>query len=364
VDHRLPAGTVDLDDLDEIQRVDRSRFLLAVERISEHILDACARASAVEALPAAEGLRSMAILGMGGSALAGDVCRALLADSPLFIRTVRGYACPPWVGADTLVFAVSHSGDTDETLHAMTTALARGARVIAVSRGGACAALARERGLPLVEIPRGFRASTAVAYLIVPLLVLCERLGLCSLGPAVVETVQMLRDRLAELGASSPVARNSAKQLASRLLDRLPVVYGSEGLSSVAAYRWKCQFNETAKVPAFSHVFPELTHNEVEGWGAWREITPNAETLILRDPSEHPHLRRKVDAAISLLSTSGHAVHEIHPRGSSPLARLFDLISFGDFVSTYLALLRGEDPMPVDVVKSFKRVVADSGVAS
>ena len=182
------------------------------------------------------------------------------------METVKGDRLPGWVGRETLVFAVSHSGETDETLYTVKRAIESKAQVIAVSRGGELGALGQELALPFVEVPPGFRASTAVAYLIIPLLLICERLGLTPpLGEAIPETVGLLRARCEQYGRESPSSANLAKQLAGWLLKKLPVVYGTEGLAAMAAYRWKCQFNETAKVPAYWNVFTELNHNEVVG---------------------------------------------------------------------------------------------------
>ena len=45
------------------------------------------------------------------------------------------------------------------------------------------------------------------------------------------------------------------------------MIAGAE-LAAAAAYRWKCQFNENAELPAFASVLPEADHNEVVGWEA------------------------------------------------------------------------------------------------
>jgi len=76
-------------------------------------------------------------------------------------------------------------------------------------------------------------------------------------GPDLDETAQVLTDVRNELDINVPTADNPAKQLAIKLFERLPVVYGAQFLSEVAR-RWKTQFNENAKTWSFFEVLPEL----------------------------------------------------------------------------------------------------------
>jgi glucose/mannose-6-phosphate isomerase len=66
----------------------------------------------------------------------------------------------------------------------------------------------------------------------------------------------------------------------------VPVIWGGDGIASVAAARWKTQFNENAKVPAWASSLPELDHNEVVGWT--RPAGDGYMVIALRDEDEHP----------------------------------------------------------------------------
>ena len=93
------------------------------------------------------GVRSVVILGMGGSAISGDLARTLGADlASVPIEVVRGYRIPGYVDSNTLVLAISYSGETEETLAAFDAASERTASLIVVASGGG---LLRGRRLPV-----------------------------------------------------------------------------------------------------------------------------------------------------------------------------------------------------------------------
>ncbi|TMK48453.1 MAG: SIS domain-containing protein, partial [Actinobacteria bacterium] len=279
-----PAGTPphDLDDPEELAAADPSDFLRAVEALPEQLGEAIGLARAVDDLPPAEGLKAIAVLGMGGSGISGELCRSVLAPvAPVPVVTIRNYDLPAWVGPDTLVFAVSYSGDTEETLCAFRQAAARGARIVAVTTGGALAEEAAAGGYPVILVPGGLMPRAALGYVGMPPLVVCGRLGLTpGLDAALDEAVEVTARRAAECHRSVPAASNPAKALAVRLAGYLPLVWGSDGIAGAAAYRLKCQLNENAKVLAGWATFPELNHNEVVGlYRSGGDVAPNPAPL-------------------------------------------------------------------------------------
>jgi glucose/mannose-6-phosphate isomerase len=156
----------------------------------------------------------------------------------------------------------------------------------------------------------------------------------------------------AALGPQAPIAANEAKRLAEWLGDRTPVVWGSEGPAEAAALRWKTQFNENAKVPAWASVLPELDHNEIEGWSEGRGNGFGA--LVLRHPGEHPRIPARVEATMEAAAPSGLEVRQVHAEGQRPLEWLLSLVMLGDFASIYLAVLRSVDPMPIPMLTGLK----------
>ncbi|MGH2705010.1 MAG: bifunctional phosphoglucose/phosphomannose isomerase [Actinomycetota bacterium] len=346
-----------LDDVSSFARVDPDDFLGVVERFPHQLLEAWQIGLDAGGLPDVAGIDSIAVLGMGGSGISGDVASAVLGPvTRLIIGSVKGYAVPGWVGPGTLLFAVSYSGDTEETLAAFDAALERGARVVIVASGGELAERGRSGGVPVIGVPGGLQPRAAIGYLAMPILAVCARLGLVPpLADEIAEAAALAEARARECGRASPVGRNPAKALALRLARSLPVVYGSEGVAAVAAYRWKCQLNEVAKVPATTGIYPEVNHNEVVGWGGRADIARKCALVVLRHPGEHPRVARRIEVTRSLLGGNFGVVEEVATQASSRLARLLDLAYIGDFTSTYLALATGIDPTPVEIIDRLKR---------
>ncbi len=149
--------------------------------------------------------------------------------------------------------------------------------------------------------------------------------------------------------------RNRAKSLAARLKGRVPIVYGAGPFSSVAK-RWQTQFNENAKVLAFASVFPEADHNELVGWcedAAARRFAP----ILLRDADESPELKHRLDVTAEMIGRAVR-VQQVRDDHEELLCRMLGLLFLGDFVSLYLAVLRGVDPVPVNPIDELKARLA------
>lgn len=311
---------------------------------------------AAPALPARPA--GVAVLGMGGSAIGGDIVLAVASHLPVPAVVVRGYELPAWVGPRTLVVAVSYSGDTEETLAATRVALERGCTPLCVASGGALAGLAAERGLPLVAAPAGLQPRAALGYLAMPLLAALERAGLVAAADGdVSEAATLLADAGRECAPGVADEFNPAKAVARRLHRRVALVYGA-GLTAPAARRWKTQVNENAKAPAFFAELPELDHNEIEGWNGGAGLAARSHVVVLEDLHASERLRRRTALTVAALSRQGVSVERLESRGVSPLARALTLVTLGDHASFYLALLEGVDPTPVAAILRLKADLA------
>ncbi len=326
--------------------------------LPEQVQEAYEAALAIDGLPEGDDLDSIVVLGMGGSGIAGDIlAAAAVGASRVPVSVVKSYELPAWVGPSTLVFAVSSSGDTEETLSGTEAALASGAAVIAVTSGGRLKAMADAHGMPVVGVPASIpQPRAAIGAMGVPPLVLAERIGLLSgFAEQVPDAVRQLARRRDQLvGPASP-----AREIARRIGRTIPLVHGAQGLSSVAASRWKTQVNENAKSPAFWAAQPELCHNEIAGWAQFGDVTRQVVTQVaLRSADDHPQIARRFAWVDEMLREVVADVIEVWSEGDGPLARFFDLVIVGDFVSLHLAERDGVDPGPVPILGELKDALA------
>lgn len=301
---------------------------------------------------------AVVILGMGGSAIGGDLVRTLFQDTcPIPIVTVREYDLPGWVTAQTLVIGSSYSGNTEETLSAFDQAMARGCHLLAMTTGGRLAEKAGAAGVPLFRFTYKAMPRAALGYSLIPLIGILQGLGFIGdQAAAVQEAIRVMSAWQEEIDLPVPTARNAAKGLALRLHGKIPVVYGS-GILAEVARRWKGQFNENAKNWAVFEVLPELNHNAVLGYECPGDLAGRLVVLMLTCAADHPRVAIRGQVTAELLTKAGVAVEWVRARGQSPLAQVLSLVHFGDYVSYYLALLNGVDPSHVKAIDYLKAVL-------
>jgi glucose/mannose-6-phosphate isomerase len=327
-----------------LDRVDSGDQLGAVLALPDHLRDALWRVeSASLERHASSGL---IVCGMGGSAIGGDLAAAALGDrQQLPIAVVRSYELPPWTPLDRTALFSSYSGNTEETIACYAAAEAVGARRIAATTGGALAEVAREDGVPVVGLPAGLQPRAAVGYAFA---VAAEVAALCGAG-------EPLRTEIAVAAAHLEQAREGiverAGELAEAIGDAIPLFYGCDLTASVA-YRWKCQVNECAKLPAFANILPELDHNEIVGWDGAGEGEFAA--VFLEDRDQHPRERERFELTASLIAPGAAHVARIETEGETRTERLLRAVMLGDLVSLHMAARRGVDPTPVQVIEQLK----------
>jgi glucose/mannose-6-phosphate isomerase len=340
--------------------LDSEGMFEATAGLPEQIETAAAGARGLRGLPRGPSVEHVVVLGMGGSGIAGNVLEA--AGAPLLpvpVAVVKSYECPAYVGEGSLVFAISFSGNTEETLQAASDAALQGGSVVAITSGGELAKLAESWGAPIIPVPAALpQPRTAIGATAIPTLVVLEEIGLLRgaghwIGLAV-EQLKHRRDQLMAAGDESEAAA-----IARRIGRTFPIIYGGGALGTTAAQRWKTQVNENAKAPAFWGAQPELCHNEICGWGQHGDITRQLLTLVqLRHDGEHPQVGRRFELVEEMIREVVAGVIEVRAEGDGDLAQLFDLIMMGDFVSLWLAVQEGIDPGPVPVLTALKEQLA------
>ena len=317
-----------------------------------HLRDALWRVDSAALRPPAEP-GGLIVAGVGGSGIGGRLAVAAIgprAERP--IELAPGYGLPPWASADCTVLCSSYSGATEETLSCYDEAGELGARRIVATTGGALAERARRDGVPVIPLPGGFQPRAAVGYAMV---VALEVAALAGAGPSLraeVEAAAALAEQLVADWRPDGPQDGEAKRLARALHDTVPVVTGAE-LTAAVAYRWKTQFNENAKLPAFAGELPEANHNEIESWRA-SPAYGRFSTVLLDDEETHERTRLRVRLTAELVADGAEAVEVIPTRGETRTERVVSLVLLGDLVSLYAAILRGVDPVGIDALKTLK----------
>ncbi len=296
--------------------------------------------------------------GMGGSAL-----WALLSQSwPSYnvpFDVIRGYDAPTYVNSKTLFIAASYSGNTEETLSALTQAEHKGAYVVVIASGGKLVDIARAKSYPLVELPKIDKPRYGALYGLKGLLTIGESLGVLADAKVFQElkpAAAFLKESVQAWLPTVPTAQNLAKSLAQELMGKSPVIYGGP-LLYPAAHKWKISFNENSKNIAWSYAFPEFNHNEFTGWTSHPTNKPYS-VIYLLSSFDNDRVKKRFDLSDKLLSGRWPSPHRIESKGDTKLQQLLWTVALGDFVSLYLAFLNGVNPIDLkdkDIIEKFKK---------
>jgi len=289
--------------------------------------------------------RNILVAGMGGSGIVGDILQDYLKTVPVFVS--KGYSIPGWVNRETLVFVVSYSGNTEETVAMYRQAQKKGAKIVVVTSGGKLA-----KAKNSVIIPAGIPPRCALPYLLIPVLVILQRLRMIkNLDKEIKEAVKTLK------AFRNMHTMTLAKRAAERLYTHVPVIYASDRYRSVTK-RWRSQLNENSKTIAVANFIPELNHNEITGYTN-PKMKGVFSVVMLKDKTDSPRIRKRIELTIKAIKDSGNEVTVLNiPKGNT-LSKILTSIYFGDWVSYFLAKEYGVDPKETRLQEEIKKKMGE-----
>ena len=304
--------------------------------------------------------RNIVFTGLGGSAIGADTIKGYVENEtriPIFVN--RNYTLPRFVNKDTLVFAVSYSGNTEETLSAYAEASKRGANMVVITSNGKLKDRALENKNTLVVIPKGYPPRCALGYSFIPALAILSKIGLIKNKKEEIKKAASFLEALKKKKLMPDVKgrANIAKQIAKTVYGRFAAIYASEAMGSVAT-RWRGEFAENSKTLSSSHVFPEMNHNEIVGWENPEKLLKDFVAIILKDKGDHERIRTRMAITASILKKARFRVLEVESHGKSLMERMLSLVYIGDFTSFYLSILNKIDPTPVERITFLKKQLA------
>ncbi len=340
---------------------DRSGFIKFVRHLPDQIIESEKFLKDVPYQKLRGDIQNIVHLGMGGSAIVGDMLKAYLKNQlniPLEVH--RNYGVPAYVNQNTLCIACSYSGNTEETLSATRAALERRAKILVIASGGKLQELAGENGLPFIQIPAGFPPRQALGYMFFPLLSSLQKLGLFTMPEKEIsDTVKILKQLRRENDPDKSLGHCLTSQIARKLYHKIPLIYTAAELLAPVTVRWRNQFNENAKILSFSNVFPELNHNEIMGWEAPPALLEPFCVVLLRDRDESSRNKLRLEVTRKIMQDKNVPIFDVFTEGDPPLARLFSMIYLGDWISYHLALLYRKDPYVIKSIEFLKQKLSE-----
>lgn len=302
------------------------------------------------------GIQNVVFAGMGGSALVPEVLKDWLgARLSLPIEIVRNYTLPGYINNRSLVIISSYSGNTEEAEAALDSAVKHNAQIVIMAAAGDLVLAAQKKHHLLLELPHVSQPRLSVFAALKALACLLGDMGLAA-DVDLRRELQDVADKLdiakTALNLDISEEKNFALKLARQLVDKPVLVYAGHSLSSVA-YKWKININESGKQMAFYNVWPELNHNEMQGWFFPRDKPFHF--VALTTPYEHERIKKRIDVTHDVLREHGYNPIVVEAKGDTPLEALLYLVLLGDYVTAFMGILNGIDPTAVDMIEAFKK---------
>jgi len=336
--------------------VDRSGFKKYLLNFHEQISGSKALLEAGKIHFDAGKIKSIVVLGMGGSAIGGNLLSDIFFDElTVPITVVRSYIAPAFCGPETLVVISSYSGNTEETLSALNQIAGSGAVFIVISSGGELTRLAEQNNWGLIRLPAGYPPRQAMGFLFFPLYHL---LGSQGFFKTYTEDLSRLahfaRDLAEKYDYPGHPTHNLARELATSIKNKIPVLYSTAPYLTHVSVRWRNQMHENAKSLAFSNVLPEMNHNEIVGWDMPFQNMDKLIVIMLENTNPLPRLKKRILVTKKLIAERGVEVVDIYSDGDCMLERVFSLVILGDWVSYHLAIAYQTDPMEIKNIDYLK----------
>ncbi|HNS32538.1 MAG TPA: bifunctional phosphoglucose/phosphomannose isomerase [bacterium] len=289
--------------------------------------------------------------GMGGSAIGGDIIKAVCNNSssiPVFVN--RDYIIPSWVDKDTLVIIMSYSGNTEETISAFKKGRKSGCKLLCLSSNGKIEALSLKCAVPFVRIPSGYPPRCAFGYLFFPCYRILGSFGAVKpLRPSIFNMIEKW------INEFSPDKKdNMAIKLAEMFHDKVPLLYSNNSLQP-ALLRWKTQIAENSKSFSFVNALPEMNHNEIMAWRYPEKFIKNAVPAFIEAKKEHPRIKLRFEITKEIISRVQHNIVTVKAEGNSLTENLLYLVILGDWISFYLAIFNKTDPAEIDEINILKK---------
>jgi len=349
---------VNIDNLSEMQKLDKSNVLGSVDALSQQCLHAWEEVSKINIPANYKEVNKVLVCGMGGSALGAHVIQALFSDSKIMIDIKRSYDLPGWVDDQTLIILSSYSGSTEETISCAKQALAKKLKCLIIATGGQLGEIAEKENIPWYKINPTYNPSNqprmAVGYSIFGQIALLAQTGLIDIQKdEVKDVINFLENREKGFKPTVESSVNFAKSTAQKILGKIPVLVAADFLEG-SVHVFNNQLNENAKNFSNFAYIPELNHHLMEGLKFPESNPKNLVFIFFKSSLYSEIIQKRFALTKDVVEKNNLSTVEVRLTGQSRLEQVFEVIQFGAFTAFYLSMLNNLDPAPIPWVDYFK----------
>tara|TARA_A100001037_G_scaffold279176_1_gene280771 strand:+ start:14285 stop:15334 length:1050 start_codon:yes stop_codon:yes gene_type:complete len=333
-----------LDQLNIYKKYDSTKYIQRITNSTELFQDGI-NTKNVNNIAIDPNITSIYFMGMGGSGIGGEVFVDLVKDQlKLPTQIVKTWNTPKSINEQSLVFICSYSGNTEETIKMFNDSIEQKASIVIISQGGDLTNIAKQRKIPLIEIPNTLEARSSLSFVLGSLIAFFSKNNLIDINHEEINDCLSINETLIDgLQIRIPTSQNLAKDISTKILNCLPIIISGDFLTSTAN-RWRTQINENSKTIAVIDNIPEMFHNSIEGYQSKVFKQTNPFFILLTSNLYPESVKKKFNQLKSLLKKQDLLYREINGVGNYKLTHLFSLLTLGDHISYYLAMANELDP--------------------
>lgn len=341
---------------------DKNNMMKVLLEFPEQVREACKIGENIKDIDKTKSNKIL-ILGMGGSAIGGDLLRNFLSNlvgaKHLQIIINRDYSVPEFIDNDWLVIVSSYSGNTEETISAFRQVSDLTNNIVGITTGGKLEKLLLTNNFPIIKLPTGLQPRAAIGYSFFPMLYLLILNGSIK-NEGVDEIAKSINNLISHLDVKSQIysiesEENIAFEIAKNVFENIPIIYSSS-IYEIVNLRWRGQFQENSNIPAFGSTLPEMNHNEINCLDS--KLLENFCFILIKDQSEQERIEKRFEFLLNTFKTNKQKYAVITPESKFTLTKYFELIYLGDWISFWVAVLRGEDPTEIKNIMNLKEYMA------
>jgi len=295
-------------------------------------------------------INHIVFVGMGGSGALGDIFSSILSKTNMHIRVVKGYNLPKTVNENTLVVAISISGNTNETNTVLEKASKLDCKLIAFSSGGKMEKFCKENNIEFRKIKKFHSPRASFPSFLFSILNI-----LLPIIPIEEKDIQDTLDKMQEVKKIISIKNNSNNNLSMSLakwITDVPLIYYPWGLECVAI-RFKNSLQENSKTHVIIEDVVESCHNGVVAWENKSQVKP----IMIRGNDDHFRTIEKFEILSEYFDEKNIEYKEIFSGNGNILTKIISLIYILDYVTIYKSILEGIDPTPVKTIEYIKKKI-------
>jgi len=261
---------------------------------------------------------------------------------------VKGYLLPKTVDDNTLVIAISISGNTRETLSILESAQKSNCKKIAFSSGGKMDSYSEKNGIEYRKIPELHSPRASFSGYVYSILKVLNSVIPIQKND-ILESLAELEKTSQKINSNNLTETNTSLELAE-WISGIPLIYYPFGLQA-AAIRFKNSLQENAKSHAMIEDVIEACHNGIVSW----EKPSNVQPVLLEGEDDYIKTKERWKILKEYFEKNNIDFKQVFSVKGSILSKLIVMIYFLDYTAIYRAVMLGVDPSPIkstDFVKN------------